>query len=101
MSADPAMWLVQEVMDLLDAASVGLYEFIWLLRGAYPDMSDAELRVHAGEALERLQKEGAGRLVWLTWPSEDVVARSAAVGPEPRDWRDPSDGEPYLAFARS
>jgi hypothetical protein len=41
---DAPGWLVQEVSDLLDVSSVGLYEFIWLLRGAYLDAPEAQLR---------------------------------------------------------
>lgn len=29
-----ADWLVGEVEDLLDVGSVGLYEFLWLVRGS-------------------------------------------------------------------
>ena len=101
MRSDPTTWVVQEVVDLLDTASVGLYEFIWLLRGTYPEMSEAEIRVHADQALKRLQEEGAGRLVWLMWPEEDVVTGLPVVEPEFNDWRDPTSGEPYLAFSRN
>lgn len=94
-------WLAREVADLLDAGSVGLYEFLWILRGAVPDMSDETACSTAGQALERLLREGAGRLVWLTWPSDDVVERSVETTPGPDDWRDPSAGRPYLAVART
>ena len=72
MKEDAPGWLVQEVSDLLDASSVGLYEFIWLLRGAYPDASQAQLRAWADEALSRLLDDSHGHLVLQKWPSEDA-----------------------------
>jgi hypothetical protein len=92
-------WLVQEVSDLLAASSVGLYEFIWLLRPAHPDAPDDELHDWADEALRRLLADHRGRLVWLKWPAEDPIR---AVPPdnngEPYDWSDPVGDEPYMAL---
>jgi hypothetical protein len=101
MSKDPVAWLAREVTDLLDAGSVGLYEFIWLLRDTFPTMTEGELRAHAAEALELLQQGGAGRLVWLRWPAEDVVESAPLVVPSASAWGDPSDGKPYLALSRN
>jgi hypothetical protein len=38
MTEETVTWLVGEVRDLLDVSGVGLYEFIWLLRGRQPDL---------------------------------------------------------------
>jgi hypothetical protein len=98
-TADVPGWLVQEVSDLLDASSVGLYEFIWLLRPAHPDVPDDELRAWANEALRRLLAEHRGRLVWLKWPSEVPVGTvSADNHGEPHDWSDPPADGPYMAL---
>ena len=100
MTNDLTTWLLQEVSDLLDAGTVGLYEFIWLLRGADAELSEDELRAHASVALDRLRQAGAGRLVWLRWPSEEAVAGADALIPDSDDWADPVEGKPYLAFGR-
>jgi hypothetical protein len=92
-------WLVQEVSDLLDPSSVGLYEFIWLLRPARPGVPDDELRAWANEALRRLLAERRGRLVWLKWPSEVPVGAVMDNHSEPYDWSDPVADRPYLAIA--
>jgi hypothetical protein len=60
MMTDPSSWLVQEVSDLLETSSVGLYEFIWILRGKYPDVGEEELRSWAANALRQLLEERRG-----------------------------------------
>ena len=100
MTSDVTTWLVQEVSDLLDAGSVGLYEFIWLLRGSEVELSEEQLRVHAKEALDRLQLAGQGSLVWLEWPNANAVEGPKVVVPKPSDWADPENGRRYLALAR-
>jgi hypothetical protein len=101
MKAAAADRLVQEVTDLLSTSSVGLYEFIWLLRSAYPNARDDELRSSAADALRRLLEEHQGRLVLLQWPSEDVL--DAAPGRElsTDDWNDPVVGVPFVAITRN
>lgn len=65
MMTDASGWLAQEVEDLLETSSVGLYEFIWILRGEYPEVREDELRSWAAVALRRLLEENRGRLVLL------------------------------------
>lgn len=101
MTTDVVTWLVQEVSDLLDAGSVGLYEFIWLLRGSHIESSEEQHRVHAREALDRLLLTGEGSLIWLKWPSENAVEGPKVVVPDPAAWADPTSGERYLALARN
>ncbi len=93
-------WLVQEVSDLLDVSSVGLYEFIWLLRGAYPDVPDAQLRSWAEKALGRLLDEGNGHLVLQKWPSEEAIGAATRHQSTPDDWSDPAEDRPYVALTR-
>lgn len=64
MMTDASSWLVQEVSDLLETSSVGLYEFIWILRGKYPDVSEEELRSWAANALWRLLEGNQSRVLW-------------------------------------
>jgi hypothetical protein len=94
--------LVDEVRDLLEASSVGLYEFIWILRGLYPDARAEELRSWAADALARLLASDAGRLVLLSWPSEDVIGVGPARPPAPGsdEWEVPQDGKSYVAISR-
>ena len=101
MSVDPTEWLIREVVDLLEVSSVGLYEFVWLLRGRYPNMSQAESHARAAEALQRLLARQEGLLIWQTWPAECAVMGPSVDAPGPGDWRDPRDGVPYLALARN
>ncbi len=101
MKEDAPSWLVQEVSDLLDVSSVGLYEFIWLLRGAHPDVPDAQLRSWAQEALRRLLDDGSGRLVLQKWPSEEAIAAASAHRNTADDWSDPTEDRPYVAITRT
>lgn len=101
MTSEPTAWLVQEVADLLDAGSVGLYEFMWLLHGEYPSLGGAEAQVYAAEALSTLVGRQTARLVWLVWPDEDLVAGPEVDSSAAGAWAEPSEGEPYLAVARS
>lgn len=95
--------LVEEVRDLLDVSSVGLYEFIWILRGLFPDARDEELRSWAADALAQLLSSHAGRLVLLAWPSEDVIGAGPVTPPKPEsnEWGDPQEGRSYVAITRS
>jgi hypothetical protein len=102
MTADVSGWLVQEVSDLLDTSSVGLYEFIWLLRGAHPNASQEELRSWAAVALRQLLKDNRGQLVLLEWPSEDAIEGvPLAVNPADDDWDQPQPDRPYMAITRN
>jgi hypothetical protein len=101
MTEDSVGWLVREVRDLLDASSVGLYEFIWLLRSEQPSLAVDERQKIAGEALRRLLSDGAGRLVLLTWPSHDSEGDADPSTFDVVNWDDPSQGEPYVALARN
>jgi hypothetical protein len=102
MSASETNRLADEVRDLLDTSSVGLYEFIWILRGLYPDARDEQLKSWASDALAQLLASENGSLVRLCWPSEDVIGAGPAGSPAPDsdDWDDPQDGQPYVAITR-
>jgi hypothetical protein len=97
MTDDVAGWLASEVSDLLAASSVGLYEFLWLARGAYPDAAEEQLRSWAAAALGQLLERSDVQLVLLLWPSDSVV-QDATSEPTPADWEDPKADEPYMAL---
>jgi len=101
MTADYVEALVQEVRDLLGTSSVGLYEFVWVLRGLCPDESLDIMRDQAATALRRLLATGEGRLVLLKWPSEDVVGPYEWERVQLTDWGDPNDRETYVAITRN
>jgi len=98
MSVNPTSWLAREVTDLLTAGSVGLYEFLWILRGTRADLSDDEIHGVASSALDLLLQNGLGRLVWLTWASDDEVENVLLRPLVAADWNDPEQDKPYLAI---
>lgn len=89
-------YMRREVLDLLDAGRVGLYEFIGIGRGHAPELSDAVLRVHARAALSQLLVSADARLAWQVWGQPDRVAPADDAVPGDEDWSDPTDA-PYLA----
>ncbi len=93
--------LLAEVRDLLDASSVGLYEFIWLLRCQQPELTVEDGRRIAELAVQQLLAEGAGRLILLTWPSQDANGDADPEALHESDWDDPRANEPYVALART
>jgi hypothetical protein len=87
-------WLVQEVNDLLDVSSVGLYEFIELL--ADSGLPAEERRHIAQGALDRLVAAGGVGLYEMRWPESEHVRPTAAV-----IWRRPDrDDATYVALDR-
>lgn len=97
----PATMLVAEVEQLLSVGSVGLYEFVWLLRSAVPEASDSERRDLAREAVRRLLEQGGNRLVFLEWPREAVTGEARFEELRDSAWDDPTHGQPYIAIVRS
>jgi hypothetical protein len=89
----------QEVDDLLDVGLVGLYEFVLILRGVAPNLSDRELRSYAEEVLGGLLDSGRVRLVRDEWASEEPPVEATGVVPAERDWQDPPEAR-YLAVER-
>jgi hypothetical protein len=103
MTEDAVEWLVREVGDLLGVSSVGLYEFIWLLRSGQPEMTDNERRGIADLALRRLLCSEAMpmRLIQLTWTSHDPEGDVGLDAVPVSAWDDPPEGLPYVALARN
>jgi hypothetical protein len=92
-------WLADEVLELLDAGAVGLYEFIWTLRGKHSRATFDELRPVAEGALVVVRERDAVRLVRLVWPSSAVVGEAVWDEVTPDAWADVNEG-PYLAITR-
>jgi hypothetical protein len=94
MSDETVDWLVQEVNDLLDVSSVGLYEFLELL--ADSDLPEDERRQVAHRALDRLVAAGGVGLYEMRWPDSGHVRPTAAAV-----WRRPDPGNTtYVAVDR-
>lgn len=100
MTEDVIEWLAQEVRDLLDVSSVGLYEFIWLLRSGQPGIKDDERQAIAVATLRRLFSEESLKLVLLTWPDHVPAGEVDLDAVSPSDWDDPPEDRPYLALVR-
>jgi hypothetical protein len=100
MSEETVNWLVQEIQDLLDVSSVGLYEFMCMLNTPDQRLSDAERKSQAEKALRRLLAEPGVELVQLRWP--DWTRTSKLTFDElPADpWREPDDDGLYVALDR-
>jgi hypothetical protein len=100
MSVSTVDWLVQETLDMLDAGRVGLYEFIWDLRGRFPGAPTEDLLPYAVAALAVLRQQHNARMIWLVWPSLKPVGDAESVELKPEDWNDPGEDVPYLAIVR-
>lgn len=99
MTEDPVSLLVQEVDELLDASSVGLYEFRWILSGAKVPGSKDDHYGYARQALESLLGDPHNRLVLLRWAHPDYLAemdREARAA----DFGDQELETPYVAITR-
>jgi hypothetical protein len=95
---DPISWLKREVQALLQESHVGLYEFIWLLRGEHPEMIDVDMQKVAESSLKALLSSGHD-LAWFHWPSAEPVSEENRPISELTDvWKEPNKEENYLAL---
>jgi len=93
-------WLVREVSDLLDASSVGLYEFMELLNDPDQQLSAGERREIARRALERILSQGGVELRWMRWPESGNLGTVSAAELPPDPWLGPGEDGRYLALDR-
>lgn len=93
-------WLVQEVNDLLDASSVGLYEFMELLNDPDQQLSTGEREEVARRALERVLSDGGVELHWMRWPDSDNLGVISPADLPADPWRGPDEDGRYLALDR-
>jgi len=92
-------WLTQEAQDLLDQGPVGLYEFIWGLRGASFGLSDNEAIQSSIPVVERLVRSGKAQIFAVSWPSMDIVEGPLPVATlrDPKSWSEGAAG-PLIAL---
>lgn len=100
MTDDVVTWLGEEVRDLLDVWSVGLYEFIWLLRSGQPQVPADDRQRIAEMALELLLQGGEVALISLTWPSYDPQGEMDIASLSDHDWEDIPPSGRYAAVIR-
>ncbi len=93
-------WLVNEVNDLLNVSNVGLYEFLWLLRGRQPTIEETDMSRIASDALNQLLMEKSVKLILLTWANQDSEGDFDISKLSASDWNDPSSDAQYVAVAR-
>jgi hypothetical protein len=93
-------FLVNEVRDYFDAGRVGLYEFVWILRGSAFDVPEGEYAAHALAALDQLLADGSARIVWRRWADPDYEKPATRADVDDSAWDDPTD-QPYLAVVPS
>src|SRR4030095_2188937 len=66
-------WLTQEAADLLEQGTVGLYQFIWGLRGTSYGLSDDDAIRLSKEVAKRLVRSGQAEIFAVSWPGLDIV----------------------------
>jgi hypothetical protein len=93
--------LLREVRDILSSSSVGLYEFIWILRTIAPDLRDEERIRMAERVLNRLVGDSSYHLVLLRWPSEQTIEVCGMSDVSSESWGDPTLDSPYIALVQS
>jgi hypothetical protein len=93
-------WLIQEISDLLDAGSVGLYEFVDELNDPERELSSDERKDVARQALDRLIEHGDVEIQRRRWAGAEnegtVSARDLPTDP----WAPPDEQGRYLAITR-
>jgi hypothetical protein len=96
----PEAWLSQEVEDLLDQGPVGLYEFVWGLRGSSYDLSDDEAIRLSADIARRTVRAGRAEIYLVTWPKMEIVQGplSLAVLEDPNSWSEGKSGSPLMAL---
>lgn len=91
--------LIQEILNLLDISSVGLYEFMWILH-EHSDLTPDNKRAHAHTALDQLLTQPDIELVKLRWPHSTVLTVLTTDDLPVERWTDPGDDGLYIAIDR-
>jgi|Tabmets5t2r1_1033131.scaffolds.fasta_scaffold151928_2 hypothetical protein len=99
MNDGPVKLLIQEIEDYLDAGSVGLYEFMWILNSEKVEGSKDDHRRLARQALDHLLLQKRGHLISLMWAQPDTQ-QDLNRDIRPEDFDDPQEDIPYVAITR-
>ncbi len=79
-SAEARAWLAQEVRDLLDVGSVGLYELVDMLTGLEFRLHVDEARSISKDLVSDLMARGFVSIGLVKWPKDEVVDGLAGIG---------------------
>ena len=92
-------WLTQEADDLLDQGPVGLYQFIWGLRGTSFGLTDDEAIRLSIAVAERLVRSGRAAIYAVSWPGMDVEEGPLPIETlgDPTSWSEGESG-PLVAL---
>ena len=92
-------WLTQEADDLLDQGPVGLYQFIWGLRGTSFGLTDEEAVRLSIAVAERLVRSGRAAIYAVSWPGMDVEEGPLPIETlgDPTSWSEGESG-PLVAL---
>ena len=101
MNVEKVDWLYQEVHDLLDVSSVGLYEFLDLLNTPGQTLSMDERKQLARRVLERLVREPGVQLKILRWPEWDSHGGMDIDDLSDTAWNGPDENGMYVAVDRA
>jgi len=101
MNTDTVSWLVQEVHDLLDVSTVGLYELMWMLNTPGQQLSIDERRAVARRAVEQLLAEPGIELTWLRWPDWTSLGKVSLEALPQDAWDDPNENGVYVALDKA
>jgi hypothetical protein len=101
MSEETTAWLTQEIHDLLDVSSVGLYEFLDLLRKPDLELSVDERQRIAQQALEQLMAAPGMQLKRLRWPNWEDLGSLRLDELSADSWRPPDEDGIYIAVDRA
>ncbi|MGV9676521.1 hypothetical protein ACWDSJ_14685 [Nocardia sp. NPDC003482] len=99
MSQTADEWLLQEATDHLAMDAVGVYELLWLVRGSNFDLDDDLAKALARRTVRRLLSQGNAKLLYLRWPTNEVVdADPEGVDLDSDSVFEPGPGGIYLAL---
>jgi hypothetical protein len=73
MRESPEQWLTREVIDLLGAGSVGLYELVWLLNGSDFQLDDIDKKAVAYTVANSIVSSRQAQVYELAWPDGKVL----------------------------
>ncbi len=96
---DAESWLTREAEDLLHQGTVGLYEFIWGLRGTSFGLADADAIALSARVAQRIVDAGRAAIYAVSWPGMTIEEGPlpAAVLRDPESWSEGQSG-PLLAL---
>lgn len=96
---DAEAWLTQEIHDLLDQGPVGLYEFIWGLRGTSFGLTDDEAIRLSRRVADHLVRAGEAQIHAVQWPTMAIVEGPLELTTlaDPKNWSEGTSG-PLMAL---